>query len=400
MSTMDRMRNVLDRPLASYQLVVGASVLLLGFGLIMVLSASSHHSYTVYDNSYYIFLRQLLWAAIGIGIAMVASRLPIGFIRAMAYPALLLSIALTAATFIPGVGIAVNGNQNWVGAGPVRIQPAELAKLALILWAADLFARKEHRLKHTRHILLPMVPVSIALSLLVVFQHDLGTALILFAIIVGMLWCAGLSSKYMGAMVVLLAVVAVFFAATSENRIRRLTSFLDPFADPAGTGYQASNGLMALASGQFWGVGLGAGQQKWGRLPEAHTDFVFAVIGEELGLLGTLVVLALFGVLAYAGLRIAMRTRETFIRFAAAGITIWLLVQALVNMGMVLGLAPVIGVPLPFISYGGSSLLPTLLAVGLLVNFATREPGAQRALAASRKKRNGSARPVLVRKGR
>lgn len=389
MSTMDRVRATLERPLASYQLLLGSSILLLGFGLIMVLSASSVFSYATFDNSYYIFFRQLIWAGLGVLCALIAARLPLKVIRALAYPALIVAFGAIAATFVPGVGIEVNGNQNWIGLGPVRAQPSELAKLAVILWAADLFARKEKLLKHPRHILIPMAPVAFTMAMLVVWQQDLGTALILFAIIAGLLWTAGLPGKYMGTALLGLAVVAVYFVATSPNRLQRVASFLDPFADPSGTGYQASNGLMALANGGFFGVGLGAGQQKWGRLPEAHTDFVFAVIGEELGLFGTVVLLGLFLTLAYAGIRIAMRTNDPFIRYAAAGITVWFASQAIINIGMVLALLPVIGVPLPFISYGGSSLMPTVVAVGLLVNFARNEPAARRALKAE--KRKGSA---------
>lgn len=388
MSTMDRVRATLERPLASYQLVLGSSVLLLGVGLIMVLSASSVFAYQTYGNSYYIFTRQVIWAVLAVVCAVIASRLPLKVIRAFAYPVLLLAFLAIGATFIPGVGIEVNGNQNWIGIGGFRAQPSELAKLAIVIWSADLFARKEKLLGSPKHVLIPMAPIAFAMAMLVVMQDDLGTALILFAIIAGLLWIAGLPGKYMGTAVLALAVVALYFVATSPNRVRRVSSFLDPFADPAGTGYQASNGLMALANGGFFGVGLGAGQQKWGRLPEAHNDFIFAVIGEELGLFGTLVLLGLFFTLAYAGLRIALRTRDPFIRYAAAGITVWLAAQAIVNIGMVLAFLPVIGIPLPFISYGGSSLLPTVVAVGLLVNFARREPGAQRALAANRRRRS------------
>ena len=186
----------------------------------------------------------------------------------------------------------------------------------------------------------------------------------------------------------LLATAAVLAVANSPHRVARFLNFLNPESDPESAGYQAIKGMMALARGGFWGVGLGNSRQKWGALPEAHTDFILAVLGEELGLLGTLVVMVLFIVLGFAGIRIAARTREPFVRYAASGITIWLLIQAIINIGMVLGMLPVIGIPLPLISYGGSSLLVTLVSLGVLLNCATTEPGARRALQVSRTARS------------
>ena len=374
MSMLARWRATLDRPQASYQLVVGTSAILLGFGLIMVLSASSVHSFEVYGNSYYVFIRQLIWALLGVGAAYLVTRMPLKMIRALAVPALVFAFATTLLTLVPGFGIEVNGNKNWIGIGQtLRFQPSEVAKLSLVLWSAHVYAGRVKLLNDPMKVLLPVAPVGFALALIVVFQRDLGTALILFAILGGMLWVGGLPTRLLATLGVILAGLVAVLAIASPNRMRRLTTFLDPFADPAGTGYQAANGLMALASGHFWGVGLGASQQKWGRLPEAHTDFIFAVIGEELGLFGTLVLLALFGMLAFVGTRIAVRARDPFVHFAAAGITVWIMIQAIVNIAMVLGLAPVIGIPLPLISYGGSGLLPTLVAIGLLIRFADLE---------------------------
>ena len=389
-------RKTLERPLASYQLVLGSTAILLGLGLIMVLSASSVSSFDRYDgDSFFIFKRQLIFAVAGVVGAVIAARMPIALIRRLVYVVLLGSVLLILLTYIPGVGINVNGNRNWLPLfGSFRIQPSEFVKLAIVLWGADLFARKEKLLNDPKHVLLPMVPVTGVIAMLVVGQHDLGTALVLFAVIIGMLWIVGLPGRYMGGVFLTVAAVLVFFVAAAPHRVTRLLSFLDPMADPDRAGFQAVHGLMALATGGFWGVGLGASRQKWGTLPEAHTDFILAVIGEELGLFGTFVVLGLFGLLAYAGVRIATRSKDSFVRYAAAGITIWLLSQAVVNIGMVLGLLPVIGIPLPLISYGGSSLLVTLVALGLLVNFAKTEPGAKRALAAGRKLR-GSLRSRL-----
>ena len=388
-------RKTLERPLASYQLVLGVCSILLGLGLIMVLSASSVFALTTTGDSFYIFKRQLLFAVFGVSGAFVAANIKIDFLRKLVYPFLFVTVGLILATFIPGVGIEVQGNRNWLPLfGSFQLQPSEFAKLAMVLWTADLFARKEKLLHQPRHLVLPMIPVTGALAMLVVGQHDLGTALVLFAVIVGMLWVVGLPGKYMGGVGLTISAILLFFVAASPHRVIRMLSFTNPMANADSAGFQSVHGLMALATGGFWGVGLGGSRQKWGTLPEAHTDFILAVIGEELGLVGTFVVIILFGLLAFSGVRIATRTKDPFIRYSAAGITIWLLVQAVINIGMVLGLLPVIGIPLPLISYGGSSLLVTLVALGLLVNFAKTEPGAKRALAASRKRR-GSLRSRL-----
>ncbi|WP_375003117.1 putative lipid II flippase FtsW [Aeromicrobium sp. CTD01-1L150] len=386
---IERARRTLDRPLASYQLVLGSVALLVGLGLIAVLSASSVLAYQMYDgNSFAIVQRQAIFAVAGLVAAYLVTRFPLASLRKLILPVLLISIALVLATFIPGVGIRVNGNQNWLPFfGGFNLQPSEFAKLALVLWIADHYAKRQRMMKHPRYILMPMILISGAVAGLIVLQHDLGTALVLFCIIVGMLWVAGLPGRYMGAVVAFVGVVCVFFVATAPYRVARLLSFLNPLADPDKDGYQAIHAMMGFARGGFWGVGLGNSRQKWGSLPEAHTDFILAVVGEELGLVGSIVVLALFLLLAVAGVRIATRTREPFVRYAAAGITIWLTMQALINIGMVLGLLPVIGIPLPFLSYGGSSLLVTLVASGFLLSFATTEPGAAKALAAGRARR-------------
>ncbi|MDR7087156.1 cell division protein FtsW [Aeromicrobium panaciterrae] len=391
-TTTPRRTSPWERPLGSYQLVLGASALLLGLGLIMVLSASSIYSRFNYDgNSFAIIERQLIFAVAGLVGAYVAAHVPLSTLRKLILPFLVVSVLMIMATFVPGVGIEVNGNRNWLPlAGGFRLQPSEFAKLALILWIADLYARRRTKLSNPRLVLTPMVPVAGAVALLVVGQHDLGTALVLFALIIGMLWVAGLPGRQMGLMLAALFVGLVVAVATSPERVSRLLNFTNPEADPDFKGFQAIHGMMALARGGFWGVGLGGSRQKWGSLPEAHTDFILAVIGEELGLLGTLVVLALFVFLAIAGIRIATRTRDPFVHYTAAGITIWISVQAVINIGMVLGLLPVIGIPLPLISYGGSSLLVTLLAMGILINCAKTEPGAKRALAAGRANRGRS----------
>lgn len=384
-STLDTARTLLERPLASYQLVLGTTGLLLGLGLIMVLSASSVFALRVYGNSFEIFIRQAIFAVLGLTAMIIAMRIPLERVRQLARPALFAVMLLIGLTFTP-LGMDINGNRNWLPlfAG-FNLQPSEFAKLAIALWIADLYTRRHKYLGTVRYVITPVVPVAGAVAALVVAQKDLGTAVILFAIIGGMLWVAGLPLKPMLGFGAGLLVMLLFFVATAQHRVERFMSFLNPMADPEQSGYQAIKAMQGFARGGFWGLGLGGSRQKWGALPEAHTDFILAVIGEELGLAGSLVVIALFLLLAYTGFRIAHRSRDTFARYLAAGITIWLTIQAVINIGMVLGLLPVIGVPLPLISYGGSSMLATLAALGLLANCATTEPGAARALATSRR---------------
>ena len=383
-------RDVLDRPLTSYHIVLGATGLLLVLGLMMVLSASSVLAFRTTGNSYTIFVHQLIWVSVGLPMGYVASRMTPRHFRMLSYLALLGSVFLLVLTYIPGLGVGVNGNTNWLNlGGPLQIQPSEFAKLALVMWCADLYARKEKLLTQWKHLLIPMVPVCGLVIALVVGQHDLGTALVLMAVMIGMIWIVGAPTRLFVATIVVVGSIAMYFVNAEKYRMERVTSFLDPFADPTAVGWQAYHSFYALSTGGWWGVGIGNSRQKWGNLPEAHTDFIFSVIGEELGLFGSLTVLALFLTLAYAGVRIATRNTEPFVRYAAAGITIWIMAQTLVNLGAVIGLLPIVGIPLPLLSYGGSALLPTLIAIGMLLSFAKHEPGAQAALKETRRPRFG-----------
>ncbi len=397
-ATKDSVGQLLERPLTSYYLLLGAVTLLLTIGLMMVLSASSVYSYRTYGSSYHVFFKQLTWVGLALPITLVAARLPQRALRALAWPALLVSLVLIYLTQT-GLGFSVNGNRNWLALGPLTLQPSELAKLAMILWCADLYARKEKLLDDWRHVLIPMVPVTGLVILLVLWQSDLGTALVLFAIVLGMLWVVGAPLRVFAGSLSVVALLAGYLAVTSPERLTRLTTFSNPFKDYQGAGWQAAHGILAMSSGGVLGKGISASVQKWGNLPEAHTDFIFAVLGEELGLVGTLLVLALFLTIAYAGIRVAVRTRDPFVRYMAAGITIWLTVQMIINIGMVLALFPVIGLPLPLVSYGGSALLPSLVALGLLMSFARSEPGAAAALR-DRKRRRAAGVTARGPKGR
>jgi len=382
-------REALDRPLTSYYLLLGASALLLTIGVIMVLSASSVYSFEQNNgDSYAVVKRQLMWVAIGIPCAWLASRLPQSTIRRFAWLGVGVSIVLLLLLRVPSLGRTVNGNTNWLGVGPLVIQPAEIAKLAIVLWAAHVYARKERRLGKLSEVIVPVVPGLLLVIGLVVLGHDLGTGLVLAAILLAMLWVVGAPGRMFTISLTVVGVLAIALASASPERLQRITNFADPFKDFHNAGWQPAHGLFALSSGHILGQGIGASQQKWGDLPEAHTDFIFAVLGEELGLVGTLLVIGLFLTIAYAAIRVASRTQDPFVRYLTFGVVVWLLGQMIINVGMVLALLPVIGIPLPLVSYGGSALVPSLVALGVLIGFARREPEAARALAQRRRARS------------
>ncbi|HET8970124.1 MAG TPA: putative lipid II flippase FtsW, partial [Candidatus Nanopelagicales bacterium] len=377
---------VLDRPLTSFHLVLGSTSMLLALGLMMVLSASSVSAYLNFDDAYYYVKRQAVFLVIGVIGAIVLARLPHRVLRVLGWFAVALAAVLLILTYT-ALGFASGGNRNWIDLGFTSIQPSEFAKLAMIIWGADVLARKDRLLDQPRHLLFPYLPVCLTLILLVVFQGDAGTAVVLASIMVGVLFIVGAPIRVLAGLGLCAIGGVVTLFVTSPVRMRRLAAFLDPTADLNGANDQANAGMWAIASGGWWGLGLGGSRQKWGGLPVAHSDFIFAVIGEELGLFGSLMVLGLFLVLGYAGLRIATRGDDPFRRYAAGGVTVWLMVQALINLAVVLRLLPIAGVPLPLVSYGGSALIANLLAIGVLLSCARHEPDARRLLAARSRKR-------------
>ena len=384
-SQLGHLAGLLDRPLTSYYLVLGCSMLLLALGLVMVLSASSVDQMDKTGSPYVLLQKQAMWVAIGLPLMWLASQMAPKSFRALAYPLLLLSVLALILVLVPGLGRSANGATRWISLGSFQLQPSEPAKLALVLWGADLLARKEKlgMLTEWRQLLIPLLPATGLVVLLVMLENDLGTTLVLLTIFLTLLWVVGAPGRLFVGMSGLIGVLVGILIVVEPYRLQRLTGFLDPSGDPLNTNYQGRQGLYAVASGGWFGTGLGEGRAKWLYLPHGETDFIFANIGEELGLIGTLVVLGLFGLLGYAGLRIARRAvKDTFLRLAAAGATGWLVVQALVNIGAVIGVLPITGIPLPLVSYGGSALIPTLLALGMLLSFAKREPGARQALAA------------------
>jgi len=380
---VDSTRVLLSRPLTSYYLILGVTTLLLGLGLVMVLSTGSVFDLTNGDSPYQDFGKQLLGVVIGLPLMWIASRSSPKLFRMAAYPLLGISILGLGLTMIHGVGHSQNGADRWINIAGLQVQPSELAKLAFVLWGADLLARKEKLglLDDWRHMLVPLLPGAGLLIMLVMVGDDLGTTFVLLIIFLTLLWVAGTPGRIYGALLILMAMVMLLLVVTASYRLRRLTNFWDPTGSPTGPNQQAINGKLAVGSGGLFGVGLGGSREKWGWVPESTSDFIFAIIGEELGLLGTLCVAALYGGLAFAGLRVARHTSDTFTRLAAASITVWVVMQAVVNIGAVIGVLPITGVPLPLVSAGLSSLLSTMVALGMLMAFARREPGAREALA-------------------
>ncbi|RKS74119.1 cell division protein FtsW [Motilibacter peucedani] len=375
-----QLRALLDRPNAPYLIILGSAGLLVVLGLVMVLSASSVESYRTTGSSFSYWRKQAVFFAIGVPVLFFCSRLPVKVWRALAYPALIFSGVMLALVQVAG-DAAVNGNRNWITVGGVQIQPSEAAKLALVLWGADLLARKHALLDQWKHLLVPLLPVSGCILLFVLLGNDLGTALVLMMLVLSLLFFAGAPFRLFVAVLGAGGVMAAMLASTKSNRVARLTSWLSPSADQAGYAYQALHGRLALGTGGFLGVGLGASREKWGTLPEAHNDFIFAIIGEELGLLGSLVVVSLFGALCYGGYQVALRSSGRFEHLAAAAVTTWLAAQTVINIGAVIGLMPVIGLPLPLVSAGGSALLSTMAAIGLLLSLARSNARAERAAA-------------------
>lgn len=371
------LREFLARPYASVQVLLIAAVGLLGFGVLMAVSTTiaaardSGGTGSIWNQA----VKTAIFIAVGLVLFVLAMRLSPRAFRALAYPFLGIALIALVAVLVPGVGVVINGARRWIDIGPLQLQPAEFAKLAMLLWSADLLARKQHlrTLTRARHLFVPLLPGFALVACLVMLEPDLGTTLCFMLILLGVLWMVGMPMRYFAGLVGLVALAVTVLAITEPYRLERLTTFTDPFANPDGTGYHTVESFYALASGGFFGVGLGQGTSKYGWVPNANSDYVFAIVGEELGLIGCLVVLALFALLAYAGMRIARRSTDGFVRIAAGGGTIWLTGQAVINIGYVSGLLPVTGIPLPLISAGGTSLVVTFFVIGMLVSFARHE---------------------------
>jgi len=386
-------RALLDRPLTSYYLVLGITVLLLVLGLVMVQSTASVVDLTAGLSPYSDFKKQLLGAAVGLPLMWVAARSSPRLFRALAYPLLAVSVVGLCLTLIHGVGVSQNGAARWIAIGGQQVQPSEIAKLALAVWGADLLARKERlgQLADWRHMLVPLMPGTGVLCLLVMTGDDLGTTFILLIIFLALLWVIGTPGRVFAGLLILMALAMLLMIVSAKYRFERMVGYLDQQSNASGANWQGTHGRYAVGEGGIFGVGLGNGREKWGYVPESTSDFIFAIIGEELGLVGTLCVTALYGGLAFAGLRIARRVPDMFCRLGATAVTAWVVMQAVVNIGAVISVLPITGVPLPLVSAGLSSLLVTLTGLGMLMAFARLEPGAREALAA-----RGPAWPLRV----
>jgi cell division protein FtsW len=380
-----RLRAWLDRfesPVTTYYLLVAITTALVTLGLVMVLSASAIVSIDVTDSAYSIFLKQLAFAGVGLVALAIASRIPVAGWRKLAIPVIVVAVAMQMLVLSP-LGTSVQGNQNWIRIAGVNIQPSELIKLGLALTGGLVLSTKRKHLRSFSHVLVPYLVPIVAVGVgSVILGQDLGTVLVLGAIVAGVLFAAGIPLRWYAFAGVPFIGMVVAFVLTSPNRLGRFDVWLGRDTDQFGAARQPIHGRYALADGGWTGVGLGESREKWGLLSEPHNDFIFAIIGEELGLAGTLAILLLFGGLAVVCYRLVTRSKDFFVRVTTAGIMTWIVVQALVNIGAVIGLLPVVGVPLPLVSSGGSSLITTMLALGVLLSFARAEPGCAAALRA------------------
>lgn len=380
----DRVGRILANPLADYYLILLATAILVGLGVIMVGSASSVWSANNDGDPYHYLNRQVFFLALGLPAAFICARLKPNHLAVAGMIATVVSIILLILIITP-LGVEQFGNRAWLRIFGFRVQPSEFAKVSLILYSAMVFANRPTTLDTLRGLFIPVLPLFAVVEGLIIFvQHDMGTAMIIGTIFFAMLWFVGAPFRVLGTLGAISGVAMVIGVVTNDSRLARVIGFLrgdNTLSD------QPLNALYGLASGGWWGVGLGGSRQKWGGLYNAAmNDYVLAVLGEEMGLIGVLLVLVLFLILLFAGLRAASRSTSAFMRYATSGVVAWIAIQAVINIFVVFGLLPVVGVPLPFISQGGSALLANLIGVGILISAARREPRAAEIIAARSKK--------------
>jgi cell division protein FtsW len=391
MTRVDPARRIKNPAAPFYALVISVALLSL-IGVIMVFSASSIYALDTKGFAGAVFIRQLVFLLISIPMAIFMARLSLSTWKNLARFGLVLSIIILLALRIPGVGKSVNGNTNWISLGVVDVQPSELAKFLLILWSSQLLASRLSAGFIRFNVLALIAPGFIVVSALIMWGRDLGTASVTMAILGGLLFVSGIPLRLIGALVATGAIALGFFIATAPYRAARWSVFLNPFNPEQykNEGWQPAHSLLGLASGGIFGVGLGGSRQKWGNLPEAHTDFIFAVIGEELGLIGTLFILGLLVTLIYSILRISMISDDPFTRFACAGMASWIAIQSVLNIGSALSLLPVVGVTLPLVSYGGSALIATYMGIAFVASSALRNPAIKSEIRKAVAKRRGT----------
>ena len=373
--TLRKYSRIFTRPELPYFLIIWSTVFLCALGLTMVLSASTVKSLQESGNTYSIFNRQFFFLILGAMATYWAYRVHGGIWQRIAKISLSISIVILLLPFIPNLGKNINGNRNWIEILGFTLQPSEFAKFGLILWCA-LQLRNIDVSTKGKNPFIAILPGLVIIEGLILMERDLGTALLILLIFAGILFTTGAPIKHFIIVAALGVIVGGAFIISSSYRVSRFGALFNPFDERyyKFSGWQPAHSIMGLASGGLWGSGLGGSKQKWANLAEAHTDFIFSVIGEELGLLGTLLVLALYAALIYAMLRVALKTKDSFSRYATAGVACWFIVQVGVNIGSVTSIIPVIGVTLPLISYGGSSLLANLLAIGYVLGVARRTP--------------------------
>jgi len=349
---------------------------LVGGGIAMIYSASAPRALATYGGSWHFAARQLAWGGLGFLVLAVGARVDYTRWGRMAALLLIVTCMLLGAVLVPGIGVVVNGARRWISVGGFTLQPSELAKFVAVVYMAGYAARHGDELRSgaPAAVVRPMLVVGALLALIVV-EPDLGNAVALAAVAGVLLFVGGICWRYIVPLLGMAGAGLALAVYLEPYRLDRVRSFLDPWSDPSDTGFQVVQSFLAFGSGGVTGLGLGEGRQKLFFLPEPHTDFIFAVIGEELGLLGAVLVLLLFAVFAWRGLTIARHAREPFGRYLALGLTLMVVIQALVNMGVTVGVLPNKGLPLPFVSYGGSALLVNLFAVGVLVNISRARPG-------------------------
>ncbi|MBC7725414.1 MAG: putative lipid II flippase FtsW [Burkholderiaceae bacterium] len=374
-------RRLFAHETGNFFLLLGTTLFLVVFGLVMVLSSSSVTSFTESNDFFTQFLRQGLFAAIGVPIMLVASRMPAVFWKKWAWLAMVIGMGLQLLVVATPLGVEINGNRNWLKFGEsLTVQPSEITKAALVIWLAYVLSSKADKLRDIRQVVVPIAPVAGAAIAFVLYGGDLGTAIILISIVLGSMFFAGVRLRFLAIPVIAGSILTPMFMFSSNARGDRIDVWLDgcsSSADYATFCWQTVHGWWALAAGGFFGVGLGNSKAKWSWLPEADNDFIFAIIGEELGLLGAITVLVLFIVLAVAFIRIIHASTDPFARITVSAVMVWIIGQAFVNIAVVLGVLPVLGVPLPLISSGGSALVTTLFAIGIVLSFARHPDGAQ-----------------------
>jgi cell division protein FtsW len=353
-----------------HRLLLTATLCLLALGLVMVYSATSATTVLQGGSGGSELIKFAIFAGVGLLVMRILARHGIARVQGIVAPLLVLSFVLVLAVHVPGLGVSVNGARRWLGRGSLVFQPSELLKLALVLYAATLIARRPRRLNDLKELTKPLLLVVGGACLLVASQPDIGTAMVIAFTIAAMLIAAGIPMRNLGIIAAIVFGLVALYAIAEPYARERLTSFLNPWADPSGSGFQAVQGQIAIGSGGLFGVGPGRSVQKIFYLPEASTDFILAVIGEELGVIGMCALLTLYGIIGYAGLRVARKARSLHSALIAVGMTSLIVSEAILNAFAVLGLAPLTGVPLPFVSAGASNLIVMLAAMGLLMNVA------------------------------